>query len=270
MTTCNYISSSGQKCKTRSLEYSNFCHKVSHNIDKDNFDKVKKNILHKFNNSTTDFSKSKIIDVISDGACLYYCMAIYLIKNNKNLNNLDFFNFVSNNSDIYSLLSDKFDEDFQIETINSDDFIELAINIQSILSKWLYSNKDRIFRDTGISISDLIMNCHDLTMEKYKEYYSVFAGDNDHIEIDGKIITLPDRWGSTPELYAFSILFNVKIDIYCLYRLHNYSIVECTIRAKNVKFKLSSTFNENNENSNTMNLLRSKKRGDYHYQYLNI
>ena len=270
MSMCNFISAKGQKCKIRSLECSNFCHKVSHYIDKDDYEKVTKAIINNFEKNTKVFDKSSIIDVISDGACLYYCMGIYLLKNSKDiLKKINTSCYITRNSDIISILDKCKDSNFSFSKINTDDLVNIAENIQYILAKWIYDNKDRIFGETGITISDLVFNCHELTIEQYKEYYSVFAGDNDYIEIDGKTIHIPDRWGSTPELYAFSVLFNVNINIYCLYRLQNFNIIECTIRSKNCKFKLSSSFNETSELPK-FNLVRSKKRGDYHYQYLNI
>jgi len=183
---------------------------------------------------------------------------------------------------------------------------KLAKMMQSLLKKWLVAHKDLNIEDLGgFTIEDLIQNCHDINVEQYNYLYEIFAGENDFVYVKNddaasestststttsatteeigvevedengqyKKLYIPDRWGSTSEIYAFSGVFNSRINIYVIKRFDK-KLAEMTDGKKLVnsaRIKLYQRVElrtSENTFAKELNLLLVEKKGFSHYQYL--
>jgi hypothetical protein len=55
------------------------------------------------------------------------------------------------------------------------------------------------------------------SMDEYYRIYSIYAGDPDSIQVGKrKSIPIPVRWGSIVDMYVFTYLFHIPIQIYDL------------------------------------------------------
>ena len=195
-----------------------------------------------FINNTIDPSIFLIKDVINDNSCLYRSLANTLHLRMDGDDNICAFNRPSN------IIND---ENFSYDGILQE---EIARELQEKAYHWIVTNLDKEYPSLGISISDMIINCHEMSVEEYISYYKFFAGDLivRNIKRNNKTITelVPNRWGSILELYALSIIYSVPICVYISqkYDIKNERIITGKIRTekpeKGVRFRMSEIVGE--------------------------
>ena len=194
-----------------------------------------------FINNTVDPSIFTIEDVANDNSCLYRALS-----NTLSLRTLD--DIIIHFSDPENILSDP---NYGFDGESQELF---AKELQQKAYDWVINNMDNIYPVLGISIAEMIINCHEISPEEYIEYYKFFAGDIivKNIKQNGKEINeiLPNRWGSILELYAISVIYKIPI---CVYISQKYDIKKDKIIAgrirngkaeKNVRFRLSEIVGE--------------------------
>ena len=156
---------------------------------------------------------------------------------------------------------------------------ELARKTQKDTYEWVLNHLDKIYPELNITISDMILNCHEMCVDDYIEYYKYFAGDLVIMKIKkGDIITtevMPNRWGSTLELYAISNIYKVPI---CVFMSQKYDTkkekcvtgrLRNTKVEKGVRFKLSEVIGkEHIKNKTPIIILWRKTREGGHYMSL--
>ena len=204
-----------------------------------------------FNRNTIDpTSLFQIENVADDNACLYRALANgmnYRTKYSKKfkektdklikiLFRKDNKIFNKNYKNIYNTEEWGFDGDLQ-------DII--AREVQKRVVNWLYTNKNNIYENMGITYGNLIEMEHELDIEEYKIHYSHFAGDDILvIDKDKNSYELPERWGGIPEQIALSNILEMPIIIYTSqkYNIKKSKIITGKFRnnkaEKGVRFKL--------------------------------
>ena len=147
-----------------------------------------------FNNNTVDPCIFIIKDVINDNSCLYRSLANTLHLRMDKEDNIVNFNSPDN------IIRD---ENFSYDGVLQE---EIARELQERAYHWIVSNLDNEYPSLGINISDMITNCHEMSVEDYISYYKFFAGDLivRNIKRNNKTISglVPNRWGSILELYG--------------------------------------------------------------------
>ena len=118
------------------------------------------------------------------------------------------------------------------------------------------SNLDKAMIECGnILVRDMVLISHDPyieSIEDYSKYYAIYAGDPDYIlndEKGKKKTSIPTRWGSMIEAYAFKELFQVNVHVYTKYKF--------------VKRTLNVTICSDKERSATENIYRYKVHNMY-------
>ena len=176
--------------------------------------------------------------------------------------------------------------------------------MQFLIKDWLVQHQYYQIDDLGgITIEDLVEDCHELSLEQYGFLYSIYAGDMDYVlmrvdeedeeesvpildeigiaeemEVSSehgkyKKINIPDRWGGTPEIYAFSSLMAARINIYVIkrYDKKTQKVVLGKKIVKNSRLQLYQRVEirpQGNFYIPDLNLLLIEKKGYAHYQYL--
>jgi hypothetical protein len=239
-------------CKKTKVSTSNYCYCKSHYPSKEEYEVVYNNILSTFQSVSINVNDYQEIKTFEDGSCMYNAMVKFLsdnqdkpnIKNNKHFQNLTKEWYLK--SDTHSMINN--------ETI-------LTRRLQELLRSWIITNLDKPIIECGnILVRDMVLISHDpyiKSIEDYIKYYQIYAGDPDYIEEDNdskkknkKRVSIPTRWGSTIEAYAFKELFQVNVYMYTKYKF--------------VKRTLNVTICSDKERSNTENVYRYKIYNAYH------
>jgi hypothetical protein len=352
MSTCLHISKGGINCDNKKILGTNFCYLKSHHTNQKEYQNCVETLYQNFISQTIDSKDFQVSDVIGDGACLYRCFTIHLLKNLNLLekrNNEIYTKFMEVTNFFLKLRLGK--NDFKISDISSveyqaqiDDIVEqkmvesnymfineLAKYLQFKIKDWLVANSNLQIEELGgFTLEHLIENCHDITLEQYNALYGIFAGDldyiiiqndesknasknesndennddvstnveesNDEIQYDESLseisvgevvksgkgaskknykkINIPDRWGSTSEIYGFSGLCGVNVNVYVIKRFDrkNCSIILGKKVVKSSRIELYQrvglrSFDDKMEKD--LDILLIEKKGFSHYQYLN-
>ena len=266
MSKCRFLLKNSKECGKKCIGNLDFCHLKKHHNDREKYENEIERLKNEFDSVTFDRNTFKIELIDRDGACMFKCMAIYLMKN------LEKFSGIV--PDIYNQIKAIMDSDVDKE----DSVSEL---VQLTLKDWVLENKDYIFPKFDMTVAELIPLVHGeegiVTLEDYEKYFSIYAGDFDFIvnemTVNGKKkmvkTEIPERWGTMLELFAFHTIFSVNINIYLLKKFDPRSckVVVCTNRSKNFRFYLSESIDEYS-NKNTMNLYFNTMRNSSHYQLL--
>jgi len=336
--TCQHVSKNGFYCGNNSLISSKYCYLKSHHPNIQEYEKLKAELYQNYLNQTQDHINFTVKDVIGDGACLYRCFTVHLLKNLKlvaEVNQEIYAEFLNLINVFFKLKLEN--SEIEVESWNNDEYQDKIANIinqksletnyyfvnklakylQIKLKNWLVHNKDFTIEDLGgFTIEDLVKNCHDITLDQYDFLYEIYAGDVDYLlvkmnsdteeeddnhkqmttrshdhakdeqlstmsatEVDDdgsnkyKKIHIPDRWGSTSEIYAFSALFHSVINIYVIKR---FDIKTCAVvigkkLVKSSRIELYQRVelrSSGKKFSKELNLLLIEKEGFSHYQYL--
>lgn len=225
-------------CNNKKIGELKYCHLKSHNKkNKEEYNTYISKIKNEFQIKTFPKDNFIIIDIPRDGACMFICLAKYLI-NKKN-------NFIDN--------------------INDED---IARKVQDEIVGWIIENKNLEFPgSSGILIKDLICMVHDDmdSIDDYEYIFGIYAGDE--IEDDEEF---PERWGTILELYAFHNLYKVNVNVYVLKKLNNkFEEIICSKRSNEYRFCLyHNFFNERFENNNEVNLYFNSIHKNAHYELL--
>jgi len=192
-----------------------------------------------FKKERISLEEFEVHEVEGDGGCLFRCLANGLfhsfgqdlqeIKKRFKLIKGYRKNFLENYLEIRDcLMADDYVLDDEIEE-------EIAKEIQYLIvkfikrhpeikvSKFLPSYQDVLEEDT---LKNLIKICHEMSLKEYLETYQIWAGEEDVILKNDEFIEITERWGGTPELLVFSILFNLTINIYLPQIFKNNKIVD--------------------------------------------
>lgn len=252
-----------------------------------------------FENDRFPISDFDLYEVKADGACLYRSLSNAIFYYSKHQISIlkrkfidsgyfypeDYGNFL----DDYDGLEDCFMED---EFSLNDELEEaIAMGIQRIILNFVRENgKLNVIRnlnrdalpDESILLEDLIFICHEIPIETYLKNYLQFAGDDDFVvneivdevgEKKEEMIEVKNRWGGTPEIVIFSLLFNFNINVFVPQKL---------IKKTNQIINLFSVPQNKNDifvkkidsiksfvpNAPTINLLLRPTKGSSHYDYL--
>lgn len=270
MTKCKFVMKNKKSCKNDCFGNLDFCHLKTHNEDKNAFDIEMTRKLNEFNSSTLSKNSFNIVSINRDGACMFKCIAKYLIAN---LDKIE-----DTHQDHHATIKTIMEEYSNKKDVDE----EVSEYVQSILKKWIVKNSTHKIPKFDMSLRELISIVHGeegiLTLEDYDEYFSIYAGNYDFIVeteiVNGKEIKknieIPERWGTILELYAVHKMFDLNINIFLLKKFDKRTgkIAVCTNRSKEYRFYLSETFNSKNSDANTMNLYFNTMYGTSHYQLL--
>ena len=188
-----------------------------------------------FKEERVSLKNFEVHEVEGDGGCLFRCLANGLfhssnqdlleIKKKMNVSK----NFLDNFMDIRDCLT--------VEGYVLDDEIEeeIAKELQKIILKFIRNNsKINVSKYLpsyhGIlekdNLSSLISLCHEMSLSEYLKTYKIWAGEEDFIMKDDEMVEIKERWGGTPELLVFAILFNLTINIYLPQLYKNEKVID--------------------------------------------
>jgi hypothetical protein len=222
-----------------------------------------------------DKNELEIINVDSDGSCLYKCLIAY-------------FNYYQDiykdNKDVTELFNNNMMDEYYEENENT-----IVFNLQKKLKNWLVEHQDdkcTIIDDMSVRDFILMMHSDIGTIEEYDKIFEIFAGDPNFINIKTNDVyksgknkgqpktaksPIPLRWGSTAELYAFNKIYGINIIQYMPIRFDNKAkkFIPCTLKSKQYRFKPIQVIgnDDKNDKSNTIRLL-SFESNRHHYQLL--
>lgn len=334
MATCLHLNKNGTNCGNKKIFGSEYCYLKSHYPNTEIYENTIESHYQNFVSQTLEHNDFTVTDVIGDGACLYRCFVVYLLKNlhllvehNQEIY-LEFFQMINeyfqlklenNNLQITNWTSEEYQS--KIKEIIEQKMVEtnylivnkLAKYLQVKIKDWLVANKNMPIEDLGgFPLEQLIENCHDINLEQYDFLYNIFAGDLDYIlvklddeelaelaaletgviediddengkkdnnnenkeeDVKYKKVNIPDRWGSTSEIYGFSGLFNVNVNVYVIKRFDK-KRCDVVLGKKVVKSSRFELYQRVSLRSDTpkmneeLDVLLIERKGFPHYQYL--
>lgn len=175
-----------------------------------------------FINNTLEPNIFQIEDVNSDNACFYrsisncfnYLTPSYKIEDIQNL--IDYG------------INKPIEKIYQDVSWGYNGYLQdiLARYLQDKIYKWIIKNKDVKLEEYNLDIKSIIELTHEISIDKYKDLYKYFAGDEIITYYDicnkyksgkrkGKSINekkiLDNRWGGLPELIAISKIYHIPI-----------------------------------------------------------
>ena len=259
-----------EKCKNNCLGNLNFCYLKKHNIDRDLYNKEITNIKNNFNKNTLPKTQFKIHKIERDGACMFKCMAKFIIKNLKQYN--------EKIPDLCGLIESIMKSSEHI----LDKEEEVSELIQLSIKDWIVSNPNYYFSKFNMSLRELIPIFHGeeeiITIDDYAKYFSIYAGDPDYINVEKKIDNeiiierqeIPERWGTMLELLTFMKIFSTNINIFILKKIDtkNFKQVVCSNRSRNYRYFLSQKLFNKSNGLPTLNLYFNTIYSNPHYELL--
>ena len=213
---CDYIGEDGVRCGGRLVEGSSYCSNPNHYSSKGEYEVVLKNVLDKFVGERERCEDYELVEIEGDGACLYRCFANAIFLNcGRDLNKLVKKFKRTGYFDDKCFLGDYIDisdcfmaEDYRLDVDLEGD---IARGLQRMILNYVKKNSGRkVMFD--MTLEELIKMCHDISLEDYLKNYEYFAGDDDYV--GNKRVKIGDRWGGTPEIKVFSLLFNMDVIVY--------------------------------------------------------
>lgn len=228
---CDFICKNGIKCKNNKLNYSNFCHIISHYPSKEMYNLVAQNITSNFISQRIPMNLIDLFEISADGACLFRSLSSGLFYHcQKNLINLiDLFK-KTKYLDNENFLNDYLDI---AECLESNDYIldtDLEENIAKQLQKTILNfikNNEKLdishIINNKLTLDELLFICHEIPFNTYIKHYERFAGDDDFIvkevigelgEVNEEKEEIEDRWGSILEIIVFCIIFKINVKIF--------------------------------------------------------
>ena len=264
MATCSFTTVSGRECFNKAVSTDSnglpVCHCKGHWSNKYEYDSFISRSENNFNNETIPINPDNIINTQGDGACFYRVCAKY----------------IQHHSELFP--------DISSDIIQCED--KLAAFIQQRIVKFIEINHDSNINQLGCqTFYDAIPQIHEdiSSFEEYCTIYQKFAGDPDYI-IDETIVNgkkkkckipIPDRWGSTVEQIAFSMIYDIKINVYLLQKFdkRRCKVIEVTKKATNIRIKMFQQLNPEIEglecNKPPLNIILQKQSVKPHYIYIN-
>ena len=205
MSTCLFVNRNGIPCSNHNILNTEYCHLKSHHPDLVKYQECLEKLYQIYYDKTVDHNNFIIKDVVGDGACLYRCFIVHLLKNLPHLMNINpevyidfmkvlngFFQLSLEDSGIDIEKWTSFEYQTKINQIVDKKMLEtnyllvnkLARYIQIKLKDWLVKNKTFSIEDLGgFTIENLVENCHEMSLEQYDFLYNIFAGDLDYLLI---------------------------------------------------------------------------------------
>lgn len=266
---CLYFFKNGNQCKNKTIGDIDRCHIMAHQTDIIQYRETIENVKKEFISSTININNFSVCDVQNDGACAYHCMIFAIYTHSKHTQII-----INHESDYVDELSELIKETKNIATLK-ENCDSMASLMQQILREWIMDNQNREIN--GMTLKEYISICHEIDdMMEYNELYKKYAGDGDTIPVktdrinkNGKNIikkvTIRDRWGGSPEFYAFTQIFGFEVNIYVLKKFSekNCKILNGSLKNDTSRLKLLETFNKNNGIPTNILLIN-----DRHYCYL--
>ncbi len=236
-------------CKKTKVSTSNYCYCKTHYPSKEEYDVVYNNILSTFQAESIDVNAYEEVKTFEDGSCMYNAMVKFLLDHKEKHN-------IKNNKHFQNLTKDWYSKSVSNTAIQNE--VILTRRLQELLRSWIMNNLDKpIIECDNMLVRDMVLISHDPyieTVEDYGKYYQIYAGDPDYILTESneeeskkgkkKRVSIPTRWGSTIEAYAFKELFQVNVYMYTKYKF--------------VKRTLNVTVCSDRERSNMENIYRYK------------
>ncbi len=237
-------------CKKNKVKNSNYCYCKSHYPSIEEYNLVYSNILNEFFTNSINVNDYIETKTNEDGSCMYNAMVKFLFDNKDTY-------FIKNNIHFQQLIKEYYSKN------NNTTFDETIVTrrLQELLRSWIMSHLDKpMVECDNILVRDMVLISHDPyieSIEDYSKYYAIYAGDPDYIVNDNtdnskkgkKKISIPTRWGSMIEAYAFKELFGVNVHVYTKYKF--------------VKRTLNVTICTDKERSATENMYRYKVHNVY-------
>ena len=188
---CQYVLNNGKKCNQPNVKNLDRCHILSHQSNLVLYQENLMKLREEFMNETVSMDNFSIQKIPQDALCAYQCM-IFALKNNKK------YIIQSFETDFLDQLNESLDE-------GKDE--ELAYLLQQIIREWIMSHQDVMIQ--GMMLKDYICLCHNLDrIEQYNDLYKKY------IVQQGEYA----RWAGAGELFAFTQIFGLKINLYLLQR----------------------------------------------------
>ena len=145
MSTCLHVNKNGTACGNKNLLGSDFCYLKSHYPDPELYQNIYEKLYKNYLAQTIDHNLFTVTDVIGDGACLYRCFTVHLLKNLELLAKvnqdvyLDFFKMIN---EYFQLKLE--DNTIEIKEWTSDEYqaqIKDIINKKMLETNYLFVNK---------------------------------------------------------------------------------------------------------------------------------
>lgn len=215
--------------------------------------------MENFNKNTIDPNKFLIKNVTGDNACFYRALGlfIYFATPYIEINKVKRFYRWGKCKKIDDLLKDENEQE------------ELARFIQDKIVDYIATHANEIIPETQMSIAKTIELVHNISIEEYLSYYTVFAGDID-LEMQEENIYF-ERWGSIVEQYVISKIIKCPIIVYNTQKWDkNYNkIVNGKVikdkPEKGVRLKITSILGKNFNNKMPICLIWREYRKNGHY-----
>ncbi len=241
-----------QNCKKSKVKNSNYCCCKSHYPSIEEYNSVYNNILNEFISESINVNEYIETKTFEDGSCIYNAMVKFLLEHKDKQN-------IKNNKYFQQLIKEYYSKNID-KSVTFDEIV-LTRRLQELLRSWIMNNLDKpMIECDNILVRDMVLISHDPyieSIEDYSKYYAIYAGDPDYIVTETennskkgkKKISIPTRWGSMIEAYAFKELFQVNVHIYTKYKF--------------VKRCLNVTICSDKERSATENIYRYKVHNVY-------
>ncbi len=261
-------------CKKTKVKNSDYCYCKSHYPSIEMYNIVYDNILNEFSAESINVNDYIETKTFEDGSCMYNAMVKFLLEHKDKQN-------IKNNIHFKQLIKEYYSKN---DNTTFDETV-LTRRLQELLRSWIMNNLDKpIIECDNILVRDMVLISHDPyieSIEDYSKYYEIYAGDPDYIVTDDsskkgkKKISIPTRWGSMIEAYAFKELFQVNVHIYTKYKFvkRTLNVTICSDKEKSAienvyRYKVHNVYNaSSNIYDSEKNLYLVYLSGKNHYLY---
>jgi hypothetical protein len=280
---CQYRFKNDTQCKNTVMGTLKYCHLLKHHKDRDRHNQEQERLHTLYKDSTQSVQDFEIYDVLGDGACLYRCFARLLLCTSKLKIDLE--------SDYVDellimkkcLLIGYTEQSLKLKDINLNKYEEgnMAYLLQQIIREWIMENRDMKIEHLDCTLENYVKVCHEIgDIFEYNMLYKIFAGDKKTVKIDSgrvyqsgknqgkpifKNVAIRDRWGGAPELFAFTHIFGINIQIYTLkdFDINKCKVINCGLKNFNARCTLTEIFENDNNKYEFKLLLTDKQSGHY-------
>ncbi len=261
-------------CKKTKVKNSDYCYCKSHYPSIEMYNIVYDNILNEFSAESINVNDYITTKTFEDGSCMYNAMVKFLLEHKDKY-------FIKNNIHFKQLIKEYYSKN---DNTTFDETV-LTRRLQELLRSWIMNHLDKpIIECDNILVRDMVLISHDPyieSIEDYSKYYEIYAGDPDYILIEDnnkkskKKISIPSRWGSMIEAYAFKELFQVNVYIYTKYKFvkRTLNVTICSDKEKSAienvyRYKVHNVYNaSSNIYDSEKNLYLVYLSGKNHYLY---
>lgn len=280
---CQFRFKNDTLCKNKVIGSLKYCHLLKHNKDRDRYNQELERFYDLFLKSTQSIEDFEIYDVLGDGACLYRCFArLFLCTSNLKIDlESDYVDELLNMKKC-ELMGYMYQPQ-KLKDIVLDEYTEekMAYLLQQIIREWIMENRDMRIEHLDCTLENYVKVCHEIgDIFEYNMLYKIFAGDKKTVKIDSgrvyqsgknqgkpifKNVAIRDRWGGAPELFAFTHIFGINIQIYTLkdFDINKCKVINCGLKNFDARCLLTEKFENDNNQYDFKLLLTDKQSGHY-------